>query len=134
MAYAHGRYPWLALPHNIQVAPNEAVARKSVSMFPLSGLLILSLPSSPSPATQSLHADHPDREVWAAMGYRFQQPFHLSPKDSVEEPDTRPPHGTCRAQVVRSVSKWSHGVVVESSIQAACERKAFFGVGWLVLM
>lgn len=31
------------------------------------------------------------------------------------------PSGMCRAQVVRSVSEWSHGVPTERSIQHACE-------------
>lgn len=33
----------------------------------------------------------------------------------------RKPWGTCRAQAVRSVSDWSHGVLTEHSIQNACE-------------
>ena len=35
-----------------------------------------------------------------------------------EEPVAR---GSCRVQVLRSVSDWSHGVLVERSIQNACE-------------
>ncbi|KAI0295612.1 phospholipase D/nuclease [Multifurca ochricompacta] len=53
------RFDWLALPHNVKVAPNEAI-------------------------------------------------FY-----------SRAPHGTCRVQVVRSVSDWSHGVLTEHSIQNA---------------
>jgi hypothetical protein len=39
----------------------------------------------------------------------------------VEPPYAVPPHGTCRVQVVRSVSDWSHGVLTEHSIQNACQ-------------
>lgn len=28
----HSRFDWLALPHNIESAPNEAVARMSLSL------------------------------------------------------------------------------------------------------
>ncbi|KAG6372484.1 hypothetical protein JVT61DRAFT_7587 [Boletus reticuloceps] len=83
------RFDWLALPHNIQVAPGEAVAL------------------------------HPHREQWRQMGRMFRQRFHLAFGDSVEPPYPPPPHGTCRVQVVRSVSDWSHGVLTEHSIQNA---------------
>jgi phospholipase D1/2 len=83
------RYDWLALPHNIEVAPSEAVAR------------------------------HPYREQWLRIGRKFRQRFHLDAGDSVEPPYPPPPHGSCRVQVVRSVSDWSHGVLTEHSIQNA---------------
>jgi len=56
------------------------------------------------------------------MGRQFKQRFHIH-DHTEEEPDpvyTPPPHGTCRVQVVRSVSDWSHGVLKENSIQNAC--------------
>ncbi|KAF9244484.1 hypothetical protein BU15DRAFT_85872 [Melanogaster broomeanus] len=83
------RFDWLALPHNTEVAPNEAVVR------------------------------HPHREQWHQMGRRFRQRFHLHYGDEVEPPYAPPPHGTCRVQAVRSVSDWSHGVLTEHSIQNA---------------
>ncbi|KAG9312443.1 hypothetical protein JVU11DRAFT_6827 [Chiua virens] len=83
------RFDWLALPHNVQVAPAEAVAR------------------------------HPHREQWHQVGRRFRQRFHLDFGDSVEPPYPPPPHGTCHVQAVRSVSDWSHGVLTEHSIQNA---------------
>ncbi|KAI0259452.1 hypothetical protein BC834DRAFT_630910 [Gloeopeniophorella convolvens] len=89
-----GRYDWLALPHNIDASPNEAVVR------------------------------HPHRERWHRIGRHFKQRFYQS-RDNVGgyDPDdglySRPPHGTCRVQVVRSVSDWSHGVLTEHSIQNA---------------
>ncbi|KIL00158.1 hypothetical protein PAXRUDRAFT_821948 [Paxillus rubicundulus Ve08.2h10] len=82
-------FDWLALPHNIEVAPNEAVV------------------------------GHPHREQWHQMGRRFRQRFHLHHGDEVEPPYASPPHGTCRVQAVRSVSDWSHGVLTEHSIQNA---------------
>ncbi|KAI0028033.1 phospholipase D/nuclease [Vararia minispora EC-137] len=86
------RYDWLAFPHNVSVAPNEPIVR------------------------------HPHLQRWHAMGHHFRQRFHLS---EGEEPDldavryAPAPHGTCRVQVVRSVSDWSHGVLTEHSIQNA---------------
>ena len=63
---------------------------------------------------------HPHREQWHQIGKRFRQRFHLDCGDRVEAPYTPPPHGTCRVQVVRSVSDWSMGVLTEHSIQNAC--------------
>ncbi|KAI0338808.1 phospholipase D/nuclease [Trametopsis cervina] len=89
------RYDWLALPHDVEAAPNEAVLR------------------------------HPHREHWMQMGRRFKQRFHRSREAYFPEEDedpvsyARPPHGTCRVQVVRSVSDWSHGVLTERSVQNA---------------
>ena len=56
------------------------------------------------------------------MGRQFKQRLHIDDRFG-EEPDplyTPAPHGTCRVQVVRSVSDWSHGVLKENSIQNAC--------------
>ncbi|KAI5116806.1 hypothetical protein M0805_009483 [Coniferiporia weirii] len=86
------RYDWLALPHNVQAAPNEAVVR------------------------------HPHREAWHAMGKHFRQRFHLLVGEEVEDdPELypRPPTGSCRVQAIRSVCDWSHGVLTEHSIQNA---------------
>lgn len=60
------------------------------------------------------------------MGRHFRQRFHHLRPDDAERDDEdesvypRPPHGTVTAQVVRSVSDWSHGVLTEKSIQNAC--------------
>ncbi|KZV71453.1 phospholipase D [Peniophora sp. CONT] len=85
-------FDWLALPHRVDVAPNEAVAR------------------------------HPHLERWHATGRHWRQRFHLTPDDDVEDdPERYPlaPQGSCRVQVCRSVSDWSHGVLTEHSIQNA---------------
>ncbi|EMD36120.1 hypothetical protein CERSUDRAFT_116030 [Gelatoporia subvermispora B] len=91
------RYDWLALPHDIQSSPDEAVAR------------------------------HPYREQWHKIGRHFKQRFHrhfghvvdYENPDYNEEGYPGPPHGTCRVQAIRSVSDWSHGVLTEHSIQNA---------------
>ncbi|PCH39070.1 phospholipase D/nuclease [Wolfiporia cocos MD-104 SS10] len=96
--YKHdARYDWLALPHEVEVAPEEAVVR------------------------------HPHREHWHQIGRRFKDRFHRLYRheatygDEFDDPELypRPPNGTCRVQAVRSVSDWSHGVLTEHSIQNA---------------
>lgn len=56
------------------------------------------------------------------MGRQFKQRFHIDDRvqQEVDPVYTPAPHGTCRVQVVRSVSDWSHGVLKENSIQNAC--------------
>ncbi|KAL6298141.1 phospholipase D/nuclease [Sparassis latifolia] len=89
------RYDWLALPHDVEVAPQEAVAM------------------------------HPHRELWHRIGRSFRQRFHrphwAQYDDYLDDPALypRPPNGTCRVQVVRSVSDWSNGILTERSIQNA---------------
>ncbi|KAG7085424.1 hypothetical protein E1B28_002985 [Marasmius oreades] len=83
---------WLALPHEVEYAPQEAVAR------------------------------HPHRDAWRERGRRYRQRFHWGedePPRRYEEGYGRPEPSTCRVQVVRSVSDWSHGVLTEHSIQNA---------------
>ncbi|EIM84706.1 phospholipase D/nuclease [Stereum hirsutum FP-91666 SS1] len=90
---ADARYDWLALPHNITFAPNEAVVR------------------------------HPHRERWHGMGRQFRQRFHMEPEEEeLEEHEPKRPWGSCRVQCVRSVSDWSHGVLTEHSIQNAYDQ------------
>ncbi|KAH9884507.1 phospholipase D/nuclease [Cubamyces lactineus] len=91
--YRHDeRYDWLALPHDVDAAPSEAVAR------------------------------HPHRERWYEIGRRFKEHFHRHwHGDAPADYDGNYPvvRGTCRVQAVRSVSDWSHGVLTERSIQNA---------------
>lgn len=96
--YSH--YDWLALPHDIDHAPNEAVAQ------------------------------HPHREQWHKMGKSFKEHFHIprqEERDFDGERYFKAPHGTCQVQVCRSVSDWSHGVLLERSIQSACAFARGFG-------
>jgi len=61
---------------------------------------------------------HPHRERWEEAGRRFKQRWQGegSPPDDEEG---HSPYGSCKVQVVRSVSDWSHGVLTENSIQMA---------------
>ncbi|KAH9914591.1 phospholipase D/nuclease [Fomitopsis serialis] len=95
--YSHDtHYDWLALPHDVEAAPDEAVVL------------------------------HPYREKWHQIGRHFRQRFHgehLTARqfDDLDDPELypRPPNGTCRVQAVRSVSDWSNGVLTEHSVQNA---------------
>jgi len=83
-------YTWLALPHDPDSAPNEAVAR------------------------------HPHYQRWCEIGHKYKQYWHgPDAKDHVVNNPNRHRYGTCRVQAVRSVCDWSHGVLTEASIQAA---------------
>ena len=66
---------------------------------------------------------HPHREKLYEIGHRFKQRFHqyFGGEDDVDQERYPPmPTGSCRVQAVRSVSDWSHGVLMENSIQQAC--------------
>ncbi|KAF8151528.1 phospholipase D [Crassisporium funariophilum] len=95
---------WLALPHEPEHAPNEAVAR------------------------------HPHLEQWREIGHKYKQRWHGTNEEQENEEreeqeereerdrDFRNPRvktGACRIQVLRSVCDWSHGVLIEHSIQDA---------------
>ena len=55
------------------------------------------------------------------MRQQFKQRLRIDDRGQAQ-PGPNPVYtpGTCRVQVVRSVSDWSHGVLKESSIQNAC--------------
>ncbi|KAF8962898.1 phospholipase D/nuclease [Flammula alnicola] len=86
---------WLALPHEPEFAPNEAVAR------------------------------HPHLQRWREIGRKYRQRWHGPQREVVEREEQESglgqSHGKqkCRIQAVRSVSDWSHGVLTEHSIQDA---------------
>ncbi|KAF5327400.1 hypothetical protein D9619_004077 [Psilocybe cf. subviscida] len=85
---------WLALPHEpASEAPNEAAPR------------------------------HPHYEHWREIGRRYEQVWHGDDATPNAERDQRYSgpriERTCKVQVVRSVSDWSHGVSTEHSIQDA---------------
>lgn len=72
------------------------------------------------------YTGHPHREQWGGIGRQFKNKWHRhfgSGEEEVQEYDGGEPaaRGTCRVQVVRSVSDWSHGVLTECSIQNACK-------------
>ncbi|KAF7313495.1 Phospholipase [Mycena chlorophos] len=83
--------PWLALPHDVENAPNEAVVR------------------------------HPHREAWLKIGHQTKQRFLGRPDGDEEWAAhyARKRIPGMLVQVVRSVSDWSHGVLTEHSIQNA---------------
>ena len=64
--------------------------------------------------------------MWHKMGRKFRERFHLPEGEENEDPVRYPPkpQGSCRVQVVRSVSDWSHGVLTEHSVQNACKENA----------
>jgi phospholipase D1/2 len=78
---------------------------------------------------------HPHLEQWKSMGRQYKQKWHGIVSDPPERPEQKPGRqsgyegkprpglklNSCRAQVIRSVSDWSHGVLTEHSIQDACE-------------
>ncbi|KAG8819161.1 hypothetical protein FRC17_010583 [Serendipita sp. 399] len=86
-----GRYDWLAYPHDKLAAPNEPVH----------------------------HLRH--RDEWLEKGRRFRQRFQKGPewKPMDDDHPHLEPAGSCKVQVVRSCSDWSHGVLKEQSIQNA---------------
>ncbi|TEB25730.1 phospholipase D, partial [Coprinellus micaceus] len=83
------RFPWLALPHEPEAAPNEPVSR------------------------------HPHLHEWKKIGSRYKQRWHGSYHEDDSDHYSQPNNAACRVQVVRSVSDWSHGVLTEDSIQRA---------------
>ncbi|KIY68459.1 phospholipase D/nuclease [Cylindrobasidium torrendii FP15055 ss-10] len=92
---------WLALPHDVEFAPNEAIVQ------------------------------HPKRETWSDTGRRYRHRWHTylgageederrrNDDDNEDNYHPAPHNPTCRVQVCRSVSDWSHGVLTEHSIQNA---------------
>ncbi|KAF8622038.1 hypothetical protein AX15_007323 [Amanita polypyramis BW_CC] len=61
---------------------------------------------------------HPHLHMWRQMGHKYKQRWLGTDEDTDDHiyPILR---GSCTAQVVRSVSDWSHGVLTEHSIQNA---------------
>ncbi|KAF8603406.1 phospholipase D/nuclease [Ceratobasidium sp. AG-I] len=63
-------------------------------------------------------ARHPHCERWYQVGRHFKQKWQ---GDDASQDDEKwySPYGSCKVQVVRSVSDWSHGVLTENSVQMA---------------
>ncbi|EUC55943.1 phospholipase D, partial [Rhizoctonia solani AG-3 Rhs1AP] len=78
----------------------------------------LALPHDTDAEPEQPVARHPHRERWEQMGRRFKQKWQGEEYPPDEE-EGHSPFGTCRVQVVRSVSDWSHGVLTEDSVQKA---------------
>ncbi|KAG5650050.1 hypothetical protein H0H81_000948 [Sphagnurus paluster] len=83
-------FVWLGLPHDVDAAPNEPVAR------------------------------HPHLHRWRAIGHKYKQRWHgMTEGIDRDRGFYQPRPKNCKVQVVRSVSDWSHGVLPETSIQNA---------------
>ncbi|OWZ44706.1 phospholipase D [Cryptococcus neoformans c45] len=62
--------------------------------------------------------NHPHLSEWKEAGRQFFHPYHFPPSKAPRA--TEPiPHGTSRVQVLRSAADWSHGILLENSIQQA---------------
>ncbi|PFH53623.1 hypothetical protein AMATHDRAFT_137275 [Amanita thiersii Skay4041] len=83
------RFTWLALPHDVDSAPNEAIR------------------------------EHPHLHKWREVGYKYTQRWIGNGSNQESHYEYPHVKGNCRVQVVRSVSDWSHGVLTEHSIQNA---------------
>jgi phospholipase D1/2 len=62
--------------------------------------------------------DHPRRAFFEEKGNQFFHPFH-HPPSTLPRAEESVPVGSCRVQVLRSASDWSHGILTEDSIQQA---------------
>ncbi|KAJ9108157.1 hypothetical protein QFC20_003518 [Naganishia adeliensis] len=62
--------------------------------------------------------DHPRRAFFEEKGHQFFHPFH-HPPSNLPRAEESVPVGSCRVQVLRSASDWSHGILTEDSIQQA---------------
>ncbi|KAF8802982.1 phospholipase D/nuclease [Phlegmacium glaucopus] len=62
---------------------------------------------------------HPHLQQWAKVGQRYSQSWHGPNAEVQNVPSRTNEPGTCKVQVVRSVTDWSHGVLTEKSIQNA---------------
>ncbi|CDZ98423.1 Phospholipase D1 [Phaffia rhodozyma] len=62
--------------------------------------------------------EHPHLAEWMDRGRQFYHPYHFHPSTEPRA-EEQIPRGSCRVQVVRSAGDWSHGVLVEDSIQRA---------------
>ncbi|TFK95611.1 phospholipase D/nuclease [Pterulicium gracile] len=121
---------WLSLPHNVQASPNEAVARhphrdewqnkgrRFKQRFHFS-----SEEEQEEHRNSEYHGGRDRRDEGEDRdgdryrdGERDGDRYRGGDRDG-ERRSAR--EGTCRVQVVRSVSDWSHGVLTECSIQNA---------------
>ncbi|KAM6499803.1 phospholipase D/nuclease [Amanita muscaria] len=83
------KFPWLALPHGVGVASEDEPV-----------------------------ISHPHLQHWHEIGHKYKQRWIGQDEDTDDyiHPRVR---GSCKVQVCRSVSDWSHGVLTEHSIQNA---------------
>ncbi|QRV95777.1 phospholipase [Ceratobasidium sp. AG-Ba] len=122
-----GRMPWHDV-HMTLIGPavldivqhfverwNEIKTRKYTNK---PGIDWLALPHDVSAEPEEPVRRHPHRERWHEMGRQFKQRWQGDDAPPDDE-EGHSPFGSCRVQVVRSVSDWSHGVLTENSVQMA---------------
>ncbi|ORX37927.1 hypothetical protein BD324DRAFT_623854 [Kockovaella imperatae] len=61
---------------------------------------------------------HPHLAEWKEKGRQFAHPYHWPPSEAPRAKEDVP-NGHCRVQVLRSAADWSHGTLLEDSIQQA---------------
>jgi phospholipase D1/2 len=83
--------------------------------------VVLAFPHTPEYAPNESIAHHPHLQQWAEIGHRYCQYWQGPDTEIHNLPSGTNKPGTCKVQVVRSVTDWSHGVLTEHSIQNACE-------------
>ncbi|KAK4685290.1 phospholipase D1/2, partial [Tremellales sp. Uapishka_1] len=69
-------------------------------------------------ADNQLRKEHPHLAEWREKGRQFAHPYHWPPSEQPRASEAVP-SGTCRVQVLRSSADWSHGILLEDSIQQA---------------
>ncbi|KAF8752827.1 phospholipase [Rhizoctonia solani] len=99
-------------------ASNQVSLLETARMPCMTDVDWLALPHDTDAEPDQPVARHPHRERWHEMGRRFKQKWQG--EEYPDDEDGHSPFGTCRVQVVRSVSDWSHGVLTEDSVQRAC--------------
>jgi phospholipase D1/2 len=82
-------YPWLALPQDVEGCPVSEAIIR-----------------------------HPHLCKWREIGHKYKQRWIGNAEDTDDHTYPRI-RGSCKVQVVRSVSDWSHGVLTEHSVQNA---------------
>ncbi|KAL7424937.1 hypothetical protein Q5752_000624 [Cryptotrichosporon argae] len=65
-----------------------------------------------------LRAEHPHLAEWKERGRQFAHPYHWPPSEAPRASEPVP-SGHARVQVCRSAADWSHGILIEDSIQQA---------------
>lgn len=128
-------YDYLAFPHNWELAPNEPIARHPhLKEFEEIGRRFRQrFHLNPEDPFHRFRSGGGEDEGYGEGRGEGEEEREARVRELEEERDEdvfpRAPHGTCTVQVVRSVSDWSHGVLVEDSIQKACEFIFIFTTG-----
>ena len=83
----------------------------------------LAFPHDVSEKSMEVVKSHRHMKFWQMKGRRWAQRW-LGEYTPPEDTTGTSPNGTCQVQVVRSSSRWSHGIETEHSIQNACTSSA----------